>query len=424
MRIKKLNYIYNTSGLFMIHVFIPSGSIYENIGHNKNAKISGISHFLEHILFKHTENYSGSEILSAFTEIGGYYNASTDKDETIFYVKTLSESYQIAVDLLYDIVAKPLFVQSEIDTELKVVLEELSQTQDDLQDLVYETSNRTLLKDNNIYLPSVIGNKKHLKSITIDDVKKYYKERFGNVMVLVNCDQSQKGKVHRYVEGKFGKNNYLSFYEPKFESLADRFDSKVKIYSRSSYQYSTTMLFKSFQYNEVKKNIVLSFLRFCLTDAGLYSILYYELREKRGLIYNVKMSIERYRYIGLVRIHFATSNKNLLSILHVVKDVLVTLATKGLKSTDLKYFKSSYLSSIGYKFANEEYRTSWHGDNLFYGCKLSEEDFMSTVKAITNRDIINVAQEIFNFQNVGIFSLGAYDDASLLKRQIKKQITS
>lgn len=422
MRVQKLNYIYNNSGLFMIHVFIPSGSIYEHIGHNKKAKISGISHFLEHILFKHTENYSGSEILSAFTEIGGYYNASTDKDETIFYVKTLSESFQVAVDLLYEIVTKPMFVEKEIETELKVVLEELSQTQDDFQDMVYEQSNRTLLTDDNIYIPSVIGNKKELKSITIADAKRYYKERFGDVMVLVNVDKSLAQTVKRYIEGKFGANKYLNFYEPKLEVLANRFEPKLKIISRSSYQYSTSLLFQSYKYDEIRKNTILGFLRFCLTDAGLYSILYYELREKRGLIYNVKMNVERYRYLGLVRVHFATSNKNLVSILEVIKDVITGLCRNGLKSTELKYFKNSYLSSIGYKFANEEYRTSWHGDNLFYGCQLTEDEFISSVKAITNNDIIQVAQEVFDFSRVGIFSLGSYDDTTLLKRQIKKQI--
>jgi len=420
MKVKKLNYIYNNTGLFMIYVFVPSGSIYENFGSNKRRNIAGISHFLEHILFKHTEKYSGSEILRAFTEIGGYYNASTDKDETIFYVKTVMENYKIAIDILYDIVCKPVFRADEIATELKIVLEELSQTKDNMQDYIYEKTNMAIMPKENIYHNPVIGNKEDLKQITVSDVKQYFKERFGKVMILINCDVSSKHNVSNYMEDKFGTNKLLNFYDTSMQKLSMRFSPSIKIVSNDTYQYTTSLVFEAYKYAEVHKNIILSFLRFFLTDAGLYSILYLELREKRGLVYNVRMMNERFRYMGLMRLQFATSNKDTVSILQVVMEIFNRLKKDGLTPSELEFFKKSYLSSIGYKFTNEEYKTSWYGDNLFYGVEMSENAFTKEIANIKNKDIIHVCNEVFNFQKCGFFSLGTYDDTRKLNRKIKK----
>jgi len=425
-KINKINYLYNTNNLFIITVYVPCGSIYESYGTMKSKNIDGLSHFIEHLLFKHTENFTGKEILQEFTRIGGYYNASTDKDQTIYYVKTLTENYKTAIDLLYDIVVKPVFLKEDIITERKVVLEELAQSKDDFGDVLYEESTYTLLTKNNIYSPSVIGKKSHLQSIRIDDIIKYYKKHYKDIMVVINCDKRFSSSINQYVSMKFGKNDKVSFYNPKMYIEANKFctddNDRLQIEINDTYQYNTTILFPSYEFSKSKQNTVLNFLKYCLTDAGLYSILSYEIREKRGLVYSIRMHNERMRYLGLLRITFATSNKDIVNILGVILSVLNNIKRNGLSKDDLKYFKDSYKNYMMYKFTNEEYRASWYGDNLFYGSKQTQKDLMKDINNISNNDIKRISKEIFQYHKMGFYTNGNYDNKNKLYKSLQELI--
>jgi predicted Zn-dependent peptidase len=422
--VQKINFIYNDSGLFIITAYIPSGSIYENIGKHQDAKISGISHFLEHLLFKHTKNYSGKELLENLTLMGGYYNASTDKDETMFYVKTLVDNYELATDIICDIVTKPVFKLDEVNSERKVTLEEYAQTQDSLDDAMYEGSNSTILQKDNIYMQPIIGNKKHLQTISIKQIWKYFHERYQHMMLVINCDERYKVKINNYVEKRFGRNKYVDFNEPHLEKLSLKFheDNKISIVGNATYQYNTYLSFPSFKYALMKENVILNFIKFCLTDAGLYSLLYYEIREKRGLVYSIKITNDRMRYLGILKIRFATSNRDLIGIVTVIMDLINKIKLHGLSPSDLSYFKTSYLNHLRYKFTNEEFRASWHGDNLFYGCKYSEKKFIDTIKSIKNDDIKAVMHDVFGFDKMSVYTMGKYHEPKQLKHDLKKII--
>lgn len=425
--VKRVNYIYNNDNLFLINVYIPAGSIYEH--YNPKKRINGISHFLEHLLFKNTKNFTGQQILEEFTKIGGYYNASTDKDRTIFYIKTLSENFKIATDLLYDIVMNPVFKKDEIEIERKVVLEELAQTKDSYEENLYEYNTRTILSDGNLYRYPVIGCKEHLQKMTIKQVEEYYRLRYKDCLVLINCDKRHLKSIQTYMSRKFLKsrtNKEISFDETSMSGCCNQFEpslnKRVSLSADTTFQYNTYITFPSYRYSECKNNTILDFLQYCLTGAGLYSILYYEMREKRGLVYNVKMMNENMRYLGLLRINFGTSNKDLLGILEVIVDILNTIKCDGLQDSKLSFFKRSYLSNIKYKLTNQEFRLLWHGDNLFYSCTTAEKAFIRTIESISNDDIKKVSRYVFDFSKMAINSQGHYRDTHVLKTNIIKLV--
>jgi predicted Zn-dependent peptidase len=425
-KIKRINYIFNNSNVFIITVYIPCGSIYENYGKYKNKNFSGLSHFIEHLLFKHTENFTGKEILQEFTRIGGYYNASTDKDQTLFYVKTLTESYKTAIDLLYDIIVKPIFLEEDVNTERRVVLEELAQSKDDFGDTLFEDSTYTLLSKKNIYALPVIGKSTHLRGVKVEDILQYYRKHYKNIMIVVNCDERYKKEIQKYVSLKFGKNDKISFYNPKMHKESNRFQTqeseRFRISVNDTYQYSTSILFPSYEFCDSKNNTILNFIKYCLTDAGLYSMLSYEIREKRGLVYSIRMNNERMRYLGLLRISFSTSNKDITNILGVIFDVLDNIKKYGLSKEDLTYFKDSYKSNMMYKFTNEEYRASWYGDNLFYGTKQTQNDLLQDITKISNNDIKKIAKDVFQYDKMGLYSNGKYDNEKELYKSLQEVV--
>lgn len=422
-QVNKINYIYNNNNLFIITIYVPCGSIYEHFGKNKNKKVAGMSHFLEHLLFKHTEKYTGAHILKEFTRIGGYYNASTDKDETMYYVKTLTENYKVAVDLLYDIVVKPVFLPDDVNAERKVVLEELAQTLDDFTDTIYEQSTSTIIQTKNIYYPSVIGKKTHLQDLTIKDIVSFYKQHYNNFLVVINCDPDKFTDISQYINEKFGKTHKgVCFDESKplkLSQLYQRPEKMIRVEVNDTYQYNTSILFPSFKYADVEKNNVLNFVKFCLTNAGLYSILSYEIREKRGLVYSIKMNNETMRYLGIVRITFATSNKDTVNILAIIMNIMQHLKKKGLTRKQLAYFKESYTNHMQYKFTNEEYRASWYGDNLFYGVIQTEHQLLKSIQNITNENVKNICQQVFDFDTMGVYTNGNYDNTQKLSNNIR-----
>jgi len=417
--VKKVNFIYNDEGLFILQVHIPSGSIYE---HHSKRNINGVSHFLEHMLFKHTENYSGKEILEAFTKLGGYYNASTDKDETIFYVRTLAENFELATNLIYDIVRKPVFKANELVQERKVTLEEMASSKDDLEDSIYEHGNKTLLCPKNVYYSPVIGTKSHLENLNVGAVLRYYKHRFQDYVVLVNCDTRYKRQVKNLCYEKFGQAQKVNFNERDVEKASKCLVKdpwkRIRIVVSDTYQFNTQLVFKGFKFGKQSENIQMKFIKYCLTGAGLYSLLYYELREKRGLVYNVTLSNEAFRYVGLVKISFGTSNKDTVGIVNVVKDVLGDLKKNGLSKEKLTFFKESYVNNIKYKFIDQETRTTWYGEHLFYGCNTNETKYIDAIERISNDDLKAICNKVFDFSNMGFMSMGPYDEPNEIKNNM------
>jgi predicted Zn-dependent peptidase len=276
----QLNFINNNVGLFMLSIYIPSGSIYEHTGFFKDKHVSGISHFIEHLLYKHTEKYTGKEILQNFTKLGGFYNASTDKDQTMFYVKTLVENYELATDLLCEVVLKPQFKRNEVGTERKIVLEEYSQSEDDYDDILYKGSNKSILDISNIYLPPVIGKKSDLLKTDYKTLWQYYRQHFKDFMIVVNCDAKFKEQVKEHIVKRlFGGSQHIlqniDFYNHDMERHASKFVQKVIVDEQNTSQYNTCMTFASFPFKDYANNILLDFVKFCLTDAGLFSVLSY-----------------------------------------------------------------------------------------------------------------------------------------------------
>lgn len=429
MRTSQLNFIHNDTGLFMMSIYIPSGSIYEHVGRLKNKSVSGISHFIEHLLYKRTEKYTGKEILQNFTKLGGFYNASTDKDQTIFYVKTLVDNYALATDLLYEVVLRPRFKPNEVGTERKVVLEEYSQTQDDYDDILYQGSNKSILDTKNIYQPAVIGNKKDLLKVDHKTLWRYYRERFQNFLIVVNCDTKHYKQVQEYIVKKVfaGKDESIlpvDFYHAELESMSKQFVHKVLVEEQNTSQYNTCLSFTAYEFRDYKNNHVLDFVKFCLTDAGLYSVLSYAIREQRGLVYSIKASNEKMRYIGLFKIFFGTSNKDIVNILTVIINILDDLKDKGLNKTMLQFYKTSYLNHTKYRFTNEETRASWHGDNLFYGVKLTESEYIASIEKINNQDIKRICDHVFNIPKMSIYTFGNYQQKKELQKKLQNTILS
>jgi predicted Zn-dependent peptidase len=414
----KFNFINNSKNLFHIVAYVPAGSIYEK------EKKGGLSHLLEHMILKHTKQYTEIELLKEMSNMGGNYNAVTDRDVTYYYIMTHVENYKKCIDLFKSFMKEPVFTQKELDVERKVVIEEYKKRLDNDGDL-FNLSYYTILGPDNKYLKSVDGTIEELEKITLSDLRSYFTERYKEIIYIINCDKKYQSDITRYVLKKLGPNKIVDFNNIK--ELYDgtlSFKSNLFIMTQPSSQYITTLLFPAFPKHMVKENIILDFIKYTLVSSGLYSILTYQLRSKRGIIYSVACWLEVFRYIGLIRFIIRTSNKNTEHVLSIIFDILNKMKRTGIKKSSFDYFKKGFLNELKYNFTNDNYKTMFFGESLFYGVDISEEQYLTIVNKITNDDIKNIANIVFDFTKIGVLTYGEYKNKTAMEKLITEQVGS
>jgi predicted Zn-dependent peptidase len=400
-----LNFITNTKKIFHIIVYFPAGSIYED------EKTRGISHLLEHMMMKHTKKFTEMELLKEGTAIGGNWNAETDRDLTCYYMMTHMDNYKKCIDIMHSCTREPVFTEYEFNIELKVVIEELNKNIDrhsDMDNLSY----LSVLSQSNPYSKPIEGYVKTLNSITIDDLHAYMKRRYKQEMVFINCEGGAKKKeVEKYVEKLFGKSKRIDFNEEPMKKQVEgskKSQGDIYVISKPLKQCQVQILFPTYPRHMTRENLLIEFIKFCLVECGLYSILMTELRTKRGLVYGVQSQNETYRYMGVFRINISTSSKDADYIIGLVLDELMKICKNGFSPKMLAYFKKSFINARKYFMTNEVHRSIVIGETLFYGKELQKLDIM---KSITNTDIIKIANDIFDLKAMGILAYGDYKDS-------------
>lgn len=409
--IKQVNIITNTINLFNIYIYVPAGSIYEK------DKIRGISHLLEHMLMKRTKHYTNKHLSSEITKIGGISNAGTSKDVTYYYIKTHIDNYKIAIKIMSDIIHSPSFLNEELTTEKKIVLEEFAQNKDDIDAILDIESTKNVLGNKNEYSYPIIGTQKDIQNITIQDLKTYIKQHYSNYMVLVNCDKKYLQEVTKYMYMHFSKDTF-HLPDERYLKYINHVNTSGEIYCKnnSDYsQYKTILSFMTYPVTDIKNIIIFNFIKYILTSSGFNSILFSEIREKRGLVYGISSYNEDNRYNGIYKITFSSTNPNTPYIISIILSCLQNLITKGLSENKINYYKKSFLNRTKYIFSNEDVKEMWYGNLLFYNIPITYEEYLNKIKSIKNIDIMKISREIFNFKHMGVATHGKYTNNTIIK---------
>lgn len=417
-----IHFLHNTVGVFHIYVFVNTGSI------NEDKSQRGISHMLEHMLFKQSKNMSTDDILKEATKLGGDFNAATDKDLTFYYFKTTTDMHEKAVRVIAEILTSPSITPKGLDSERAVVIEELQKGLDSDDRMLWHLSTISTLSPTHPYSLKVIGTKSALMNLTTDDLKDYFNDHYKDYTIVVNCEAQIAPKVKKLIEKLF--KGYLSGKTEACEVVSGvplEVERKVIVFKKNLNQTNILLTFPYFAHAmDLKQVMILEFLSFVLSGAGLYSLLTYQLREKRGLIYNISTFNEIMRYFSTFRVMLSTSTGDIFEILTIIAKVLKGLKTHGLKdSKRLNFFKESFLTSFRLSMSSEDYRSIVVGTQLAYnrGIKaLDKGHYEAIIKGITNDDIAGASKWLFDGSNLGVVCIGQFDDAQALSDAILTHI--
>jgi predicted Zn-dependent peptidase len=416
---RRVIFRHNSSNIFALQIFVKAGSAYEKEGER------GWSHLLEHMMFKSKRDKSVETLLLQLNELGGVFNALTNKDYTSFYIRTTEDRWKDSCDILKKVVMEPYFLKEELEKEKQVVVEEFLQYEDDVQDVLFSQAYERFLSGKNPYRHPVKGNLDDIQRARPDTLTDYYMAHYRDIMIYVSCGRKHSKRIQSYVRSIFESPAKAKATETRptesrlghTQELTSPKGPVVRIVREGKRsQNATVIMFQGFPHSD-KRNVVLSLL-WDILAGSLNSLLMMEMRENKGLVYRISSFNDSYLTTGLTGIYFTSSTHDLVTIMSYITRIFKRLAKKGLSPNILRYSKSSYTNKLQYKLTQFDFRCEREMMRAYYGCAWDEDYVARKVKRITNDQIKKISKRVFDFDRCCVISIGNYKDPQKLERSV------
>lgn len=362
----------------------------------------GMSHLIEHMVFKGTAKRRAYHVLSRMEDVGGELNAYTTKEETCVHASFFNNYYGRAFELLSDIVFNSIFPEKEIEKEKEVVVDEINSYKDSPFDLIFDEFEEQVYHNHSLG-NNVLGSAESLSSIGRSDILSYIEKQYATSEMVV----ASVGSVDFAVVKKFFVK-YFSHLPEKSRA------QKRDVYSIATYQSSYKEVVKdthqahcvigspAYSYAD-ERRLVLHLLVNYLGGPGLNSKLNLSLRERRGYAYNVEAGYALYSDSGLVNIYFGTDEADLNKSVKLVYKELELLKSKLLGPTQLLRAKRQLTGQIAMGAEhNENQMLSMAKSLLVYGKVDSLSSVCEKIDQISALQIMEVANEVFQKDRLSV----------------------
>ncbi len=406
LKIRKLN-----CGLRMVLDYIPemqsvTVGMWVNAGCvDETPENSGISHFIEHMMFKGTKKRSAREIASELDALGAQSNAFTAKENTCYYIKSLSSNLDKACDVLIDMMTESVFDPVEMEKEKQVVKEEMKMVEDapddDVQDMLYEQ----LFKGEELS-HSILGKPETLDAITHDDIVDYIASEYALDQIVVSvAGNFDEEKVCEQFENRLlcmskiknKRNHIITDYKPSFRT-------KVKDIEQSHICLGTrTMKFGD------KDAYALSILN-NIMGGSMSSRLFQNIREEKGLAYSVYSYISFNDLTGFYGINAGISHDNIEATLEAIKEELVMLKESGVTADEMETSRTQIKANYIFSLENTGSRMVSNGRRVLLRNNVkTPQDIISEIDAVTMDDVSRVAALITDISTYSGTLIGRRD---------------
>ena len=280
-------------------IWISAGGRHERVEQN------GIAHFLEHMAFKGTQSRSALDIAQAIENVGGYINAYTSKEMTAYYARVLENDVPLAIDVISDILLNPIFDQRELETERGVILQEIGQSLDTPDDVIFDWLQEAAFPDQPLGR-TILGPSELVKNFSREDLLEFVSEQYGpEQMVLSAAGSVDHEKIVSQVKLLFDKKEPIS----KAAMISSKYNGGEKQVDKNLEQAHFALAFEAPGYRD--ETIYTSQIYSIALGGGMSSRLFQEIREKRGLCYTIFAQGGAYSDTGLLTIYSGTSADSL-----------------------------------------------------------------------------------------------------------------
>ena len=353
------------------------------------AEINGISHLLEHMVFKGTTMRSARQIAEEIENVGGYFNACTSRETTSFYIKVLKEDLPLAVDILADILLHSTFAPDEFDREKAVVLQEINQSVDTPDDIIFDYFQETAFPNQSFGRP-VLGSVETVKGVSRETLNRYLKSNYTPDRMILAASGSVKHDVFvSLVEKAFAElapAKGLEAPEPNY--VGGDFRQKKKIE-----QVNLILGFPSVSYYD--ENYYTAHLLSTVFGGGMSSRLFQEIREKRGLVYTVYSFFSPATKGGLFGVYAGTGEEEAAEIMPAVCDEIKKMRD-SLTEEELNRAKAQLKAGILMSLEHPTARCEQNAGNLLIYDRLIEKDeVLDKINAVTPEQVLDFARKTF-----------------------------
>ncbi len=370
-----------------IGVWIDSGS------RNETEETNGISHFLEHMVFKGTKHRSTQQIARSLESVGGYLNAFTTKEHTCYYARVLDESTELAIDVLSDLLQFAIFPEREIEKEKQVILEEIKNAEDDPDDLIHDYFETNIYSGHTLRFP-VLGPAKNVSSFTRKDLLHYVRERYapGNIVIAAAGNRKHE-EIVRLVQKYFllGRRTSSVSARSKVTPAKDHFKEYRKpiqqahiCTGRIGYSVHSKYRFPSLVMNT-------------LLGDGMSSRLFQNIRERYGFAYSVYSFLNMMKDTGSFGVYIGTDKKHIEQSRDLIFAELHKLKAKPISRAELQRTKAQLKGNLLLGLESTSARMMRLGTGeLYFGEFTGLEKISQHIDAVTVEAVSEVSHKLFN----------------------------
>ena len=390
-------------------VWVKSGSRYEA------AEINGISHFVEHMLFKGTRSRSAQHIAREMDAIGGNLDAFTGKETICFSVKALSNHVPIALDVLSDLVLNPTFADTDIERERGVILEEIKIDEDNPDVLVHEIFTQNFWKDQPLGKP-ILGTTKTVSGLQQPTLFDYHSDRF------------RAGNMVFSAAGNLDHDQFVASVGEKFDSLA----SGTSDLSFQSAQVSAPIILRNKRSLEqvqiclgvpsppiTDENRYATLILNTVLGGGMSSRLFQTIREDRGMAYSIYSDLSPYSDTGALCVYAGTSADKTLEMLDLVMAEFRALKETLLTDEELHRAKEQVKGNILLGLESSGSRMSnLARQEMYFNHFFSVEEVLDRLDAVTAEQVQTMAQKLFVSERIAVTLLGRLDGLKLHRSRL------
>jgi predicted Zn-dependent peptidase len=393
----------------VVDFFVKTGS------RSETAKENGISHFLEHFLFKGSKKYPSAMAISEVVDaIGGEMNANTGKEHTQFYIKAASKHLGLIFEILTDMIQNPLLDKTEMEREKGVIVEEINMYKDMPMAEIDNVLERTMWPHDALGR-DIAGTKKTVIKFT----REMFADYIGRHYQTSNMILGVSGKYNKGQLGQLIKKYWQAYPKKRFYGWDKARDkqtrSRMKIDFKDTQQAHLALGFKGFAYGD-KRNSVVSVLASVL-GGGMSSRLFTEVREKRGLGYYVRSSPGSYQDTGSFTVSAGVQVDKIKEAIQVIIGELLKVKSYKVESKEIQKAKEYIKGKTVLALEDNQVRLDWFLERAaFYKKIATPEEIFKKIDAVTPSDIQKAARYLFQNQKMTLAVIGPYKTESQFKK--------
>jgi predicted Zn-dependent peptidase len=369
-----------------IGVWLKRGSRHER------AEETGLSHFIEHMVFKGTRNRSAEVIAAEVDSIGGHMDAFTAKEYASFHLKILDEHLPLAVDILGDIVINPLFDPEEMTKEKKVIFEEINMVEDTPDDLVMELFTEGFWPDHPLGRP-ILGTKRSVGGFERDDLAAFFRAIYRPTNIVIaaagNLEHQATADLIRRHFGELGPGGGSRNGEPPHAAF--------RIITRSKKELEQVHLcLGSPGYPLGHADRYAAYILNTVLGGSMSSRLFQNVREKRGLVYAISSGLTAYSDAGILSVYAGTGLDSIDEVIRLTIEEFRIMKSERLPDVELRRAKDHLKGSLMLSLENTGSRMSHLARHeIYFGRQFSLDELLAAIEAVSTDDVQRVANHVF-----------------------------